>query len=63
MTIKLSFVLTLKASAVSEGGIKLPINALEAVSITKPKVLECNLEVIYDITETIAKVPIKVTFE
>ena len=54
---------TLKASAASEGGIKLPINALEAVSITKPKVLECNLEVIYDITETIAKVPIKVTFE
>ena len=43
--------------------IKLPINALEAASITKPKVLECNLEVIYDITETIAKVPIKVTFE
>lgn len=54
---------TLKASATSEGSIKLPINALEAASITKPKVLECNLEVIYDITETIAKVPIKVTFE
>lgn len=54
---------TLKASAASEGSIKLPINALEAASITKPKVLECNLEVIYDITETIAKVPIKGTFE
>ena len=54
---------TLKASATSEGSIKLPITALEAASITKPKVLECNLEVIYDITETVAKIPIKVTFE
>ena len=54
---------TLKASATSEGSIKLPINALEAASITKPKVLEWNLEVIYDITETVAKIPIKVTFE